>query len=403
MYVLASKSPRRRELIASLGRDFIFAGANADETLPDGILPRDAVELLSRRKAEAGAALFCPEDYVVGADTLVFYKNEPLGKPKDTADACRMLRLLSGTTHEVMTGVAVAHKGETLSAVAVTRVTFRTLTDKEITRYVKTGEPMDKAGAYGIQGKGGMLVASYDGALDNVIGLPVALLGSLLEKQEKKDKMERVAALLRERYPDAACALSYEGDPWRLLVMGRLSAQCTDKRVNEVAKTLFALYPTPAAMAEADEEALAEAVRSCGLYRTKARDLKAASKMLTERFGGTLPSTMEELLLFPGVGRKIANLLLGDVFGMPAVVTDTHFIRICGRLGAYPESERNPERIERLMWELLPHEESASFCHRIVLFGREICSARAPRCHDCPLSSLCSHQKATGEQKNGKA
>ena len=392
MLILASKSPRRRELITALGRPFTVTSTDTDETLPD-LPPAEAVRALACRKAEAGAAAASPEDYVVGADTLVFYKNEALGKPTDDEDAVRMLSLLSGTTHQVITGVAVTHNGVTESAAAITDVTFRKLTEKEIRRYVKTGEPRDKAGAYGIQGKGGKLVDHYDGALDNVIGLPVSLLASLLETQELRDKMSRAVALLKERYPSAVCALEYGGDPWRLLVMGRLSAQCTDARVNEVCKELFAKYPTATAMAEADLDALCEAVRPCGLHRTKGKDLKEASRLLVEKFGGILPQTMDELLTFPGVGRKIANLLLGDVYGKPAVVTDTHFIRICGRLGAYPESEKNPLKIERRMTPLLPPEESSDFCHRIVWFGREICSARAPQCEVCPLAEICDHKK----------
>lgn len=391
MLILASKSPRRRELIASLGRDFTVKTANADETLPDNISPADAVTLLATRKAEAGAVGESPDDFVIGADTLVFYKNKPLGKPKDAEDAVRMLTLLSGTEHLVLTGVAVVHKGITLAAADTTVVKFRKLSRTEILRYVKTGEPMDKAGAYGIQGKGGKLVDSYRGNFDNVIGLPCLLLRELIETHELRDKMEKITLRLKEIYPDAACALKYEGDPWRLLVMGRLSAQCTDKRVNEVSEALFQKYPTPADMAEADLEELSEAVRACGLHRTKADNLRESARLLITRFGGRVPDTMEELLLFPGVGRKIANLLLGDIFGKPAVVTDTHFIRICGRLGAYPEEEKNPLKIERIMTPLLLPEESADFCHRIVLFGRDTCTARAPKCAGCPLSDLCSH------------
>lgn len=393
MLILASKSPRRRELIQGLGREFIATTTETDETLPEGLPPVEAVRVLACRKAEAGARDASPSDLVVGADTLVFYKGEALGKPTDDEDAIRMLTLLSGTTHQVITGVAVWHEGMILSAAEVTDVTFRKLTEGEIRRYVKTGEPRDKAGAYGIQGKGGKLVASYKGNMDNVIGLPVALLTSLIEKQEKRAKMLRAVALLKERYPSAVCALEYGGDPWRLLVMGRLSAQCTDARVNEVCKELFTKYPSAASMAAADLDELCEAVRPCGLHRTKGKDLKEASRLLTETYGGVLPDTMEALLTFPGVGRKIANLLLGDVYGKPAVVTDTHFIRICGRLGAYPETEKNPERIEKLLTVLLPPEESSDFCHRIVFFGREVCTARTPACESCPLGEICDHKK----------
>ena len=393
MLILASKSPRRRELIATLGRPFTVKTANADEHIPAGLTPAEAVTLLATRKAEAGAVGESPDDIVIGADTLVFYKDEPLGKPRDAEDAVRMLTLLSGTEHLVLTGVAVVHGGKTLAAADTTVVRFRKLSRREILAYVKTGEPMDKAGAYGIQGKGGKLVESYRGNFDNVIGLPCQLLASLIDTQEKRYKIERVTQKLKERYPDATCALKYGGDPWRLLVMGRLSAQCTDKRVNEVCASLFEKYPTPEAMANADITALCEAVRPCGLHVTKGNDLKESAKLLLSRFSGKLPDTMEELLLFPGVGRKIANLLLGDVFGKPAVVTDTHFIRIMGRLGAYPESEKNPYKIERITTPLIAPEESADLCHRIVEFGREVCTARSPKCEACPLSSLCDHNK----------
>ncbi len=393
MLYLASKSPRRRELIAKLNIPFEVIGADADETLPEGISPKAAVELLACRKSQAGAENAPRDGLVLGADTLVFLKNEPLGKPKDASDAVRMLTRLSGTTHSVLTGVALTEDGVTFSAVAQTQVRFRALSEKEILRYVRTGEPLDKAGAYGIQGKGGKLVASYDGALDNVIGLPVSLVAELIDKHARRKRLTAVCEALKGVYPDASCALLYGGDPWRLLVMGRLSAQCTDKRVNEVSRELFLRYPTPTAMANAELSELSEAVRPCGLHRTKAENLRDASRMLVERFGGKLPDTMEELLLFPGVGRKIANLLLGDVFGKPAIVTDTHCIRICGRLGAYPESLKDPLRIERILTELLPPEEGSDFCHRIVTFGREVCSARAPRCKECPVAHLCLHRE----------
>ena len=207
---------------------------------------------------------------------------------------------------------------------------------------------------------------------------------------------------LKELYPSAECALHYGGDPFRLLVMGRLSAQCTDKRVNEVSKELFAAYPDCNAMAEAPIEELERLVRPCGLYRVKAADIKAASRKLRDEYGGVLPSSMEELLSFPGVGRKIANLLRGDLFGLPAIVTDTHCIRICGRLGFYPESEKRPEKAEAYLTPVIPSEDSADFCHRIVWFGREVCTARAPACDACPLSALCRHfQKTNPNRKDG--
>ena len=223
-----------------------------------------------------------------------------------------------------------------------------------------------------------------------------------MTKAQKKARMAAAVAVLKEKYPDAECALEYEGDPWRLLVMGRLSAQCTDARVNVVCKDLFAKYPSASAMAEADLEELCEMVRPCGLYRMKGENLRDASRMLVEEYQGNLPDTMEELLRFPGVGRKIANLLLGDIFHKNAVVTDTHCIRICGRLGAYPESEKNPAKIEKILTELLDGAESSDFCHRLVWFGREVCTARSPKCHDCPMAQkgLCAH--AEKEAKHWK-
>lgn len=199
-----------------------------------------------------------------------------------------------------------------------------------------------------------------------------------------------IAACLTLHYPTAECALRYGGDPWRLLVMGRLSAQCTDARVNEVSVGLFARYPTAAAMAEADPAELEDLVRPCGLFRTKARDLIAASRMLCEEYGGILPGDMESLLRLPGVGRKIANLLLGDIFGDGGVVADTHCIRIAGRLGFTPEDKRDPLLVERTLTPLLREagESPSDFCHRIVLFGREVCTARAPACQRCPLGAV---------------
>lgn len=210
-------------------------------------------------------------------------------------------------------------------------------------------------------------------------------------KQHAKERIAAVAAVLRERYPEAECALRYGGDPWRLLVMGRLSAQCTDARVNEVSVPLFARYPTPSAMAEAEPCELEAIVRPCGLFRTKARDLIASAGMLVSEYGGRIPDRMEELLRLPGVGRKIANLLLGDLYGTGGVVADTHCIRIAGRLGFTPEEKKDPLLTERTLTPLLlaAGESPADFCHRIVLLGREVCTARAPACADCPLRGLC--------------
>lgn len=214
-----------------------------------------------------------------------------------------------------------------------------------------------------------------------------------MNKKQKKERMAQIVERLKQVYPDATCALEYGGDAWKLLVMGRLSAQCTDARVNEVSKTLFEKYPTAEAMASAELAELEEIVRPIGLFRAKAKNIKDASAMLCEQYGSKLPDTMEELLKFPGVGRKIANLLLGDVFGKPAIVCDTHCIRICGRLGMYPEKLKDPVKIERILTELIDSAEGSDFCHRIVNFGREVCTARSPMCDRCPLADLCEGRR----------
>ena len=223
-----------------------------------------------------------------------------------------------------------------------------------------------------------------------------------MTKSQKRVLSGQIVDALKELYPAAECALEYGGDPWRLLVMGRLSAQCTDARVNIVCKELFTKYPNAEAMANADIGELEALVRPCGLYRVKAADLKAASKRLVTEYGGALPSDMDALLSFPGVGRKIANLLRGDLFGLPAVVTDTHCIRIGGRLGLYSEKEKRPLAVERILTELIEPAEQSDFCHRIVLFGREYCTARAPRCGECPLGAkgLCKRRKDSGKAKD---
>ncbi len=220
-----------------------------------------------------------------------------------------------------------------------------------------------------------------------------------MNKKEKKERLALIEERLAELYPDAECALKYGTDPWRLLVMARLSAQCTDARVNEVSVELFREFPDAESMANGDISRIEELVKSCGLYRMKAANIKDASAALINEFGGVLPQTMEELLKLPGVGRKIANLIIGDVFGGDAVVCDTHCIRICGRLGMYPEREKSPEKIEKILRELLPWGHGSDFCHRIVLFGREVCSARSPRCDGCPLAELCEHHKREVEKK----
>ena len=202
-----------------------------------------------------------------------------------------------------------------------------------------------------------------------------------------KEKVDSIIEILKSRYPDALCALHYEKD-YELMIAVRLSAQCTDARVNLVTPALFAAYPTLEAMAAADIGDVENHVRSCGFYKHKARDIVLGCQMLLTDFGGKVPGTMEELLKIPGIGRKTANLLLGDIYGKPgSVVCDTHCIRICGRLGLSKGKE--PEKVERQLRAILPPEESNDFCHRIVLFGREICTARKPKCDECPLAVHC--------------
>ena len=202
-----------------------------------------------------------------------------------------------------------------------------------------------------------------------------------------KEKVNAIIEILKQRYPNALCALHYDKD-YELMTAVRLSAQCTDARVNLVTPALFAAYPTLEAMANADIAHVEELVHSCGFYKHKARDIVLGCQMLLRDYGGKVPGTMEELLKIPGVGRKTANLLLGDLYSVPgSVVCDTHCIRICGRLGLSHGKE--PEKVEAQLRAVLPPEESSDFCHRIVLFGRDCCTARNPDCGNCPLSLYC--------------
>ena len=204
----------------------------------------------------------------------------------------------------------------------------------------------------------------------------------------KKQRMAEVLSRLKENVR-SDCALEYGGDPWKLAVMARLSAQCTDARVNIVCRELFAEFPTAGAMAEGDLARIEELVRPCGLFRTKAKSIKEMSEIIVSRFSGEIPSDMDELLALPGVGRKIANLIRGDLYGLGGIVADTHCIRICGRLGFYPESEKDPVKVEKILTPLVPTEEQTDLCHRLVWFGRETCMARSPRCKECILNDVC--------------
>ena len=203
-----------------------------------------------------------------------------------------------------------------------------------------------------------------------------------------KKKVRNIIDSLKIRYPDAICALHYEKD-YELMIAVRLSAQCTDARVNLITPALFAAYPTLEDMANADIADVEKFIHSCGFFRQKAKDIVLACQMLLSEYNGKVPDTMEALLRLPGVGRKTANLLLGDLYSEPgSVVCDTHCMRICERLGL--SKGREPEKVEKQLRAVLPPEESSDFCHRIVLFGREICTARSPKCTECPLALYCN-------------
>lgn len=205
--------------------------------------------------------------------------------------------------------------------------------------------------------------------------------------------VNEIFACLKERYPQALCALHYNKD-YELMIAVRLSAQCTDARVNQITPALFERFPTLDAFAEAEVGEVEKYVYTCGFYRQKAKDIVSACQLLRDRYGRKIPDSMDELLTLPGVGRKTANLLLGDLYGQPAVVCDTHCIRIANRLGLAKGKE--PEKVEKQLRAILPPSESSDFCHRIVLFGREICTARSPKCADCPLRPYCKEFSVKG-------
>ena len=212
--------------------------------------------------------------------------------------------------------------------------------------------------------------------------------------KQTKARFAQVSQRLAEIYPGAECALEWRtdvpdpaDDGWRLLIMGRLSAQCTDARVNIV----FAAYPSAKAVAEAPIEDLERMVHSCGFYRAKASNIKDSCALLVNEYNGRVPADREVLLTFPGVGRKIANLLLGDIYGIPGIVADTHLICIGGRLGAYPTELKDPHKVEKILDMYVEPEEQSDFCHRAVQFGRDYCTARAPKCGECPLGDICPY------------
>ena len=212
----------------------------------------------------------------------------------------------------------------------------------------------------------------------------------------KKERAALAVERLEKLYPDAICSLVYE-DAFQLLIATRLSAQCTDKRVNMVTPALFEEFPTAEKMANADLSRVEELIKTCGLYKTKAKDLIGIGAKIMDNFGGVVPDNIEDLITLPGVGRKTANLVCGDIYKKPAVVTDTHFIRICNRLGLVATD--NPLKVENEMRKLLPPDKSNDFCHRTVLFGRDVCSARNPKCEACVLTDICPKKKVL---KNGK-
>ncbi len=203
-----------------------------------------------------------------------------------------------------------------------------------------------------------------------------------------REKSDIIMSRLERLYPDAVCSLEYT-KPYELLIATRLSAQCTDARVNIVTKELFRKFPTLESFATADVADIEEIIRPCGLFRTKAKSIHELAGVLIDKFGGELPDNMADLTSLPGIGRKTANLIMGDVFKKPAIVTDTHCIRICGRLGL--SSGNDPKKVETQLWQVLDPERSSDFCHRLVHFGRDVCVARTPKCKTCPLCDLCDN------------
>lgn len=205
----------------------------------------------------------------------------------------------------------------------------------------------------------------------------------------KKKLALEIIERLKKEYPDAVCSLDYN-DAWKLLISVRLAAQCTDARVNTIVPLLYEKFPDVNALAEAETAEIEAIVKPCGLGHSKARDISACMKMLRDEYDSKVPDTFEELLKLPGVGRKSANLIMGDVFGKPAIVTDTHCIRLVNRMGLV-DNIKEPKKVEMALWELIPPEEGSSFCHRLVYHGRDVCTARTtPHCENCCLADICA-------------
>ena len=218
---------------------------------------------------------------------------------------------------------------------------------------------------------------------------------SAAELAAKKELALAVIERLKAEYPDAACSLDYD-HAWQLLVEVRLAAQCTDARVNVVVKDLFAKYPSVEALAAAEPEDIEAIVKPCGLGRSKARDISLCMRKLRDEYGCKVPDDFDALLSLPGVGRKSANLIMGDVFGKPAIVTDTHCIRLCNRIGLV-KNEKDPKKVEMALWKIIPPEEGSDLCHRFVYHGREVCDARKPNCAACCLADICKTGKAAAK------
>ena len=209
-----------------------------------------------------------------------------------------------------------------------------------------------------------------------------------MEEQQKKELAKKLIERLKKEYPDAGCTLDYD-DAWKLLVSVRLAAQCTDARVNVVVEKLYEKFPDVEALASAPVEEIEAIVHPCGLGKSKARDISGCMKQLLEQYDGKVPEDFEALLRLPGVGRKSANLIMGDVFGEPAIVTDTHCIRLVNRMGLV-DGIKEPKKVEMALWKIIPPEEGSDFCHRLVYHGRDVCTARTkPYCDKCCLADVC--------------